>query len=155
MPEVDKNKARQIIQRRHMARRLAVQAIYQWQIAGHLTGELLDQFKTDRDYHKTDKDYFADIISTVVSSSAEFDAVLKPYLPRDIELIDEIERAVLRIAVHELKNHQEIPYKVVINEAIGLTKQFGAEGAYKFVNGVLDKVWSKLRPLETKTQTKK
>ena len=148
------NKARQVIQRRHMARRLAVQAIYQWQIAGHLTGELLDQFRTDRDYHKVDPDYFADIISSVVSTSGEFDAVLKPYLPRDIELIDEIERAVLRISVHELKNHPEVPYKVVINEAVGLVKQFGAVGAHKFVNGVLDKVWPALRPLEAKTAEK-
>ena len=153
MSKDEKNQARQIIQRRHMARRLAVQAIYQWQIAGHLTGELLDQFKTDRDYHKTDRDYFADLVSNIVSSSAEFDEILKPWLPRDIELIDEIERAVLRVAVHELKNHQEIPYKVVINEAIGLVKQFGAVGAHKFVNGVLDKVWPALRPLESNARS--
>ncbi len=139
-------------QRRHMARRLAVQAIYQWQITGHSLTELLAQFARDQDYRKADPDYFRSLIAGVIERQSEIDERLQPFLARDIELVDAIERATLRLAVEELSNHPETPYRVVLNEAIDLVKLFGAVGAHRFVNGVLEKLWRDLRPMEAKLQ---
>lgn len=141
-------------QRRHMARRLALQALYQWQMTGYSATEILDQFEKDRDYHKADAAFFDELVRGVISRQPELDGQLAAYLPRDIELIDAIERAVLRLAAYELATHQETPYRVVLNEAIGLTKVFGAVGAHKFVNGVLDKLWRQLRPMEARLEAK-
>ncbi|HGG59289.1 MAG TPA: transcription antitermination factor NusB [Gammaproteobacteria bacterium] len=139
-------------QRRHMARRLALQAIYQWQITGHSLNELMAQFSRDQDYPKADPDYFRSLVAGVLDNQPDIDEKLKPFLPRDIELVDAIERAMLRLAVEEFSSHPETPYRVVLNEAIDLVKLFGAVGAHRFINGVLEKLWRDLRPLEAKAQ---
>lgn len=141
---------RQNISRHHVARKLAMQAIYQWQLAGHSVGDILTQFSTDRDYHKADSEYFSLLVRSVLGEVDELDAQLQPFVTRRIEQVDPVERAILRIATFELTQRPEIPFRVVLNEAISLTKNFGAQDAYKFVNGVLDKSLSTFRPSEMK-----
>ena len=102
-----------------------------------------------KDMGKADMAYFQSLTKTVIDKVDEIDAELNPFLDRDAEHLDQIERAVLRMSVCELKNHPEVPYKVAVNEAVNICKKFGADQAHKFINGVLDQVGAKLRPEES------
>ncbi|MCL4119119.1 UNVERIFIED_CONTAM: hypothetical protein GTU68_003188 [Idotea baltica] len=97
---------------------------------------------------KADMAYFQALSKTVIEDVTTIDAALNPFLDRDAEHLDQIERAVLRMSTCELINQTEVPYKVAVNEAVNLSKKFGADQAHKFINGVLDKVGAKLRPTE-------
>jgi len=144
----EKAKSHKIFHQRHVSRKLAMQAIYQWQLGGQSAQEIVKQFRDDIDYSKSDRDYFASLAIQTIQGSGVLDELLKPYLDRDIERVDPIERAILRLAVNELREHQEIPYRVVLNEAISLAKKFGAQNACKYVNAVLDKILPQLRKSE-------
>lgn len=133
---------------RHKARRFAVQAIYQWQMAGAPIKEIQLQYLTEKDNTKFDTEYFGVLLNGVVEHQAEIDDLLTPFMSRTIHEVDPIERAVLRIASYELLHCLEVPYKVVLNEALDLTKTFGTSDGYKFVNGVLDKMARKTRAVE-------
>ncbi len=141
-----------LVQRRHSSRRLAMQALYQWQLTGHAIAEIFSQFREDIDYPKVDPEYFEELFRGVVTATDTLDDALKPYLSRPMEQVDPIERAVLRLAVYELSHRPDIPYRVVLNEAIGLARKFGAVDSFKFVNGVLDKAASTLRTVEIKAE---
>lgn len=136
------------IQRRHSARRLAMQAVYSWQLAGQSLPELLGHFRQDIDYPKADPEYFEELVTEVLEKAAELDELLSPYLSREIDQIDPVERAVLRLATFELRSRMDIPYRVVLDEAIGLARKFGATDGHKFVNAVLDKLVKNLRSME-------
>ena len=138
----------QVIHQRQAARRLAMQALYAWQLAGQDLSELLQQFQQDPDYSKTDKDYFATLVRGVVTNLDKLDAHLQPQLDRPLARIDPVELSILRLATFELEQQLDVPYKVVLNEAVSLTKKFGAMDAHKFVNGVLDKLVPTFRQLE-------
>lgn len=133
---------------RHKARRFTVQAIYQWQMSGTSANEIVQQFLAEKNNTMFDRDYFIDLVNGVINHSDELDHALTPYMSRTITEVDPIERAVLRIATYELIYCLEVPYKVVINEALDLTKMFGTSDGYKFVNGVLDKLAQQTRQLE-------
>ncbi|MGV6857638.1 MAG: transcription antitermination factor NusB [bacterium] len=137
-----------LVGRRHSSRRLALQALYQWQIAQQPIGDVLSQFREDIDYPKIDPEYFEELFRGVVTATDTLDGTLEPYMSRPMEQVDPIERAVLRLAVYELSNRPDIPYRVVLDEAIGLSRKFGAVDGFKFVNGVLDKAIPDLRKLE-------
>ncbi|RUM93888.1 MAG: transcription antitermination factor NusB [Thiothrix sp.] len=145
---VEKAKSPKIFHQRHVARKMALQAIYQWQLGGQSAESIVKQFHDDIDYPKSDASYFASLTIQTIQDCALLDEVLKSHLDRDIERVDPIERAVLRLAVNELREHHEIPYRVVLNEAISLAKTFGAQNAYKYVNAVLDEVLPQLRKSE-------
>jgi len=140
--------SQQAIHLRHAARRLAMQAVYAWELAGQDLPELLAQFAQDPDYQKTDQEYFATLVRGVVTDPDSVDEHLEPLLDRPLAQIDPVELAILRIAAFELSERMEVPYRVVLNEAVALTKKFGAAEAHKFVNGVLDKLVPHLRKLE-------
>ena len=123
---------------RTRARRRAVQAIYAWQLAGGDIRSLLAQFAHEQAIEVADLAYFEDLVRGVLAQQAELDAALAPWLDRGIEQVDPIERAVLRIAAYELRQRPDVPYRVVLNEAIESTKRFGAEHGHSYVNGVLD-----------------
>jgi N utilization substance protein B len=125
---------------RHWARRLAMQALYQWQLTGQNLCEIEAQFLDYEDMHKADIDYFRELLHRVPACLHELDAQLGAYLSRPINDVDPVERAILRNACYELMHRLDVPYRVVINEAVNLTKRFGAEQGHKFVNGVLDKL---------------
>ncbi|MGO4702778.1 transcription antitermination factor NusB [Dyella sp. 2RAB6] len=135
---------------RSRARRRALQALYAWQIGGSAMKAVIEQFQHEQDMEVADLDYFEDLLHGVERNLAAIDESLKPYVDREIEQIDPIERAALRMAAYELKYRPDVPYRVVINEAIEVTKRFGADHGHSYVNGVLDKLAVQLRSVEKK-----
>lgn len=133
---------------RRKARELAVQAIYSWQMSKNPVEQIELSIVTSNNMQKVDSDYFLEILRAVVRNSAELDIKIKPYLGRLPEELDPVEKAILRLATYELVERLDVPFKVVINEAIELAKSFGAEESHKFVNGVLDKAIKTLRKHE-------
>jgi len=130
---------------RHLARELAVQAVYSWQMSNNPVKQIELAIVTSNDMTKVDMEYFLELLRCVVKDCADLDKKIKPYLGRLPEELDPVEKAILRIATYELVGRIDVPYKVVINEAIELAKTFGAEESHKFVNGVLDKAIKTLR----------
>jgi transcription antitermination protein NusB len=139
-------------QKRSQARRHAVQAIYQWQMAGQNVNEIANQFLEEQELAAFEVPYFQDLLHGVPAHLHELDELLKPALDRAIESVDPVERAVLRLGVYELRYKPEIPYRVVINEAVELAKIFGAEQGHKYVNGVLDRVAKQTRAVEIQSK---
>ncbi len=135
---------------RKKARRYAMQGLYQWHLSGNQIADIELQFLETINEAKVDVEYFRDILVKTLVSIKELDELLIPYLDRKIDELNPVELAVLRLACFELKERVDVPYKVVINEALELTKTFGASEGHKFVNGILDKLARILRPLEVK-----
>jgi N utilization substance protein B len=133
---------------RARARRRALQALYQWQIGGGPMARIIEQFNEEQDMAIADGDYFSELLLGVESQLAELDAAIAPFADRRIDEIDVIERATLRLAAFELLHRLDVPYKVVLNEAIELARDFGAEGGHTYVNGVLDKLARRARSAE-------
>lgn len=130
---------------RSKARQFATQAIYQWQMTKDNVANIEHQFVTEQDFNDTDAVYFRDLLVGVSMNSTELDELMTPFLSRPMDDLDLVEKAILRLSTFELLKRQDVPYKVVINESIELAKDFGAEDSHKFVNGVLDKIVSKLQ----------
>lgn len=138
---------------RRMARHYAMQALYQWQMAGSSINAIEAEFRTDNDMSKVDVEYFHEIIHSVPEHLSELEEFFSPYLvERSLDELDAITRALLRMATYEFKFRIDVPYKVVINEAVALAKKFGAEDSHKFINGVLDKTAADLRALEVNAE---
>ncbi|MCK4609260.1 MAG: transcription antitermination factor NusB [Gammaproteobacteria bacterium] len=130
---------------RRKARRLALQAIYQWYFTNDEISELTAQFQKDCNPKKVDAPYLSELIAGVINHATSLDEQMLPFLDRNLADINPVELAVLRIAIYELIYRLEIPYKVIINEALELAKAFGAEASFKYINGVLDKVAKQIR----------
>lgn len=133
---------------RSRARRRALQALYAWQIGGSRMDAVIDQFRHEQDMEVADLEYFEDLLHGIERHVAVIDEAIKPYVDREVEQIDPIERAALRLATYELKYRPDVPYRVIINEAIEVTKRFGADHGHSYVNGVLDKLAGVLRTTE-------
>ena len=134
------------------ARKCAVQALYQWQMTGESLSRIEMNFLEEERLKGAQKNYFTEIFYGVPKQLNEIDEALAEFVDRPVEKIDPVERAVLRIAVYELINRLDTPYKVIINEGVNLAKCFGADGSHKYVNGVLDKVSQKKRAVEIKAK---
>ncbi|CAI0810186.1 transcription antitermination factor NusB [Serratia proteamaculans] len=130
---------------RRRARECAVQALYSWQLSKNDIADVEHQFLSEQDVKDVDIVYFRELLSGVAVNAGLLDSLMAPVLSRQLEELGQVERAVLRIALYELKMREDVPYKVAINEAIELAKTFGAEDSHKFVNGVLDKVAPSIR----------
>jgi len=139
---------------RARARRLALQALYQWQMAGQDLAAIEAQFLAEQDFSRADSDYFSVLLHGVPTSIDQLDEKIAPALSRPIDDVDPVERALLRLAVYELINRIDIPYRVVINESVELAKTFGADQGHKFINGVVDKLARELRATEVKAKEK-
>lgn len=138
---------------RRNARQFALQAIYSWQITkediANIEAQFLSNGKYDDEEHsakepslqapETDVEYFRDLLSGVVTNVTALDAKIRPYTSRPMQDLDMMELALLRLSMYEMTRRDDVPYKVVINEAIELAKVFAAEDSHKFINGVLDK----------------
>ncbi|MDR0183555.1 transcription antitermination factor NusB [Lysobacter arvi] len=135
---------------RSRARRRALQAVYAWQMSGSSAREVIAQFAHEQAKEQADLEYFEDLVRGVEANVEALDDALKPFLDRDIEQVDAIERAALRIAAYELRMRPDVPYRVVINEAIETVKRFGAEHGHTYVNGVLDHAAAQWRAPEVK-----
>ncbi|XOD70299.1 MAG: transcription antitermination factor NusB [Sodalis sp. (in: enterobacteria)] len=131
---------------RRRARECALQALYSWQLSQNDVANIKLQFLMDQDTSDVDVAYFCELYSGTARHAEELDMRMVPYLSRQLEELGQVEHAVLRIALFELSQRQDVPYKVSINEAIELAKTFGAKESYKFINGVLDKVAPVIRP---------
>ncbi|RDS82482.1 transcription antitermination factor NusB [Dyella psychrodurans] len=133
---------------RSRARRRALQALYAWQMSGSSMTSVIDQFRHEQDMEVADLEYFEDLLRGVEKHLDVLDEALKPYIDREVSQIDPIERAALRLAAYELQFRPDVPYRVIINEAIEVTKRFGADHGHSYVNGVLDKLAAQLRVTE-------
>jgi N utilization substance protein B len=133
---------------RSRARRRALQALYAWQLSSSPVERVIEQFRAEQDMEIADLEYFEALVRGVVQHADELDAVLSKFIDRPIAQVDPIERAVLRIAGYELAHRPDVPYRVVINEAIETTKRFGAEHGHTYVNGVLDRAAAQWRAQE-------
>jgi len=133
---------------RARARRFALQALYQWDLSGTALHDIRNQFLESEDFSKTDQDYFIELFNNVTKEVDIIDNNISKYSDCPLPRLDPVERAILRIAFYELVYRPDIPYRVVINEAVQLTRKFGAEQGHAFVNGVLDKAAHTLRSIE-------
>ncbi|MCF6219407.1 MAG: transcription antitermination factor NusB [Gammaproteobacteria bacterium] len=133
---------------RSLARRCAIQALYTWQLTGNELAVIDNDFRTEHDMSGVEIKYFQEILHQVVLHKGELDDHLALLLDRPIGEVDPVERAILRMGVYELEFRLDVPYRVVINEAVELAKTFGAEHGHKYVNGILDGVAKKLRSAE-------
>jgi transcription antitermination protein NusB len=133
---------------RARARKRALQAIYQWQINRLPASTIVAQFEEEQDMAIADREYFRALVEGVARNADALDAQLATVVDRALEHVDAIERAVLRLAAYELLHRPDVPYKVVINEAVELARDFGAVGGHSYVNGVVDKLAQQLRAAE-------
>ena len=134
--------------RRTRARRAVLQALYQWQLSGQTPNEVEAQFVAEQPLEHVDVDYFQLLLRNIPIHIVELDDVLSPSLDRPVSQLDPIEKAILRIGAFELVHRPEVPWRVVINEAVELAKSFGAEQSHKYVNGILDKLAHQQRSAE-------
>ena len=141
------DKARFIKKRRH-ARDKAMQALYQWQISGEDLDWIRDHYQQDQGVATGDEEYFLELLYQIPARVDELDKIYRKYVTNFVDHIDPIETSILRIATYEFQQHLEIPYKVVINEAVNLAHDYGADDSHKFVNGVLDPLSAELRKIE-------
>ena len=131
--------------RRGRTRELLVQALYQMQIAGHDGDELLRQFHERPEFKQVEATYFDKAINGICGSLSEFDEIIAGYADRPVAQLDPVERSILLLGIFELKDRADIPFRVVINEAVNLSKRFGASDGHKFINALLDRAAPDLR----------
>ena len=139
--------------KRTLARSQAVQAIYRWQVTGDNVSDIVNDFLTEQDNGKFDVDYFRSLVSAVPGNLDELDKLISPLLDRNVESVDLVERAILRLGTYELWKNLDVPYRVVINEYVELAKVFGADQGHKYINGVLDNLAKSLRTIEVKAKS--
>lgn len=133
---------------RHRARELALQGVYQWRLTGGESAQIEKQIQSEKKLGRYDKALFSKLLGGVLSRHADIEALLTPHLDRPLAELSPVEFAVLLLGAFELSQSLEVPYKVVINEAVELAKSFGGTDGHKYVNGVLDKLAPKLRAPE-------
>lgn len=134
---------------RQKARHFAVQALYQWILAGSSPAQIEAEFRSDNDMSGVDTAYFHELLFVTVARSAALDSTFLPHLDRALHELDPVTLAQLRLASYELQQRPDVPWRVVIEEAVRLSRKFGPTDGYKFINGVLDKLARDLRPAET------
>jgi N utilization substance protein B len=137
---------------RGKSRRLAMQAIYQWQMTGDSITGIKQQFFDENNSSKIDTEYFSELVSGVAANLSDLDGLLEKYMTRTIESVDPVERAILRLGTYEFVNRPDVPYRVVLNEAVNIAKEFCAEKSHAFVNAVLDKVAKEIRHIEVQAK---
>jgi transcription antitermination protein NusB len=125
-----------------------MQALYQWQLNALPSLDVVNQYLADDEAKGADHDYFTEIVTTVIDQYAAFDELISAEIDRPIAQIDPTEHAILWVGSYELRDRLDVPYRVVINEGVELTKRFGATDAHKYINAVLDKIARKLRAAE-------
>lgn len=133
---------------RSVARKLLMQALYEWQLNHQPWQDLYNQYLASEDMKRADPQYFRELIEAIVADHEDLDRQLQAFVDRPLEGLDPIEHAVLLIGLYELRSRPEVPYRVAISEGVGLTKRFGATDGHKFVNAVLDKAATALRHAE-------
>ena len=134
--------------RRRKARHYGLQALYQWTLSGASPSDIEAEFRVDNDFQHTDGEYFNALLCGVIADVEALELVFEPALDRGLDDLDPIERNLLRLGTFELRDRIDVPYKVVISEAVALAKKFGATDSHRYINGVLDKISRELRTVE-------
>ena len=137
-----------LISGKRKARKFALQALYQWLMSGSELQEIEAQFRTIKNMDKVDCDYFCRLLYGVPENVQQLEEKLQPFLDREIKGLNPIELTTLRIGAFELLHCPEIPYKVVLDESISLTKEFGSQDGHRYVNGVLNNLAQDARSVE-------
>ena len=133
---------------RHRARELVMQGIYQWRISGTEASDIEKSMQDEKNLGRYDKPMFSKLLRGVLAHHEELEALLGPNLDRPLDELSTVEFSVLLLAAYEFSQQPDVPYKVVINEAVELAKTFGGTDGHKYVNGVLDKLAPKVRAVE-------
>ena len=133
---------------RHRARRLVLQGLYEWQISENNINEIEVNLLLENTQRVFDQEYFHQSLHEISAQVSDLDELLSPYLDRSLQEITPVELAILRMGAYELKQRIDVPYKVVLNEAVELCKVFGATESHKYINGILDKLAQQLRKEE-------
>lgn len=133
---------------RRKARHFGLQALYQWTLSGASATDIEAEFRVDNDFQHTDGEYFSAVLRGVTADVGAIEELFSPALDRALDELDPIERNLLRLGTFELRDRIDVPYKVVISEAVALAKKFGATESHKYINGVLDKIARELRTVE-------
>lgn len=133
---------------RQKARHYAVQAMYQWILAGAPANEIEAEYRADNDMSAVDVEYFHDVLSGTIRQCSELDAIFTPLLDRELRSLDPLTLGQLRLSTYEFRMRQDVPWLVILDEAIRLSKKFGPIDSFKYLNGVLEKVAHLLRPTE-------
>jgi len=136
------------VRARSQARKLAMQALYQWQMTGQSAAEITRQFAEDEQVTGAEDEYFRELVNAVVAGHEELDLLLAKHVDRPLTQLDPVEHAILLMGLYELERRLEVPYRVVINEAVELARRFGATDGHKYVNAVLDRAARDLRQAE-------
>jgi N utilization substance protein B len=139
---------KQAIRAKQKARQLLVQALYQWGMADTPIAEIESQFHAVHDMSRVDAPYFKEILYGVATSLTEIETTLRPFLDRNIESLNPVEAAVLRMGTYELLFCLEIPYRIVLDEAVSLAKRYGSQDGHRYVNGVLHHLAKQVRAIE-------
>jgi len=134
---------------RHRAREFALQGLYQWLLNNEPASTVVSHIRNAHGFDKADGEYFTELLNGAIAQSVELRETLAPTVDRPIAELSPVEHAVLLLGAWELKNKREIPYRVVINEAVEVAKSFGGIDGHKYVNGVLDRLAGRLRPEES------
>lgn len=137
---------------RHRAREFALQGIYQWLLNNEDSGVIDAHIREAHGFDKADREHFDALLHGAINQSIQLREEFAPFIDRGIAELSPIEHAALLIGAYEMKNHIEIPYRVIINEAVELTKSFGGQDGHKYVNGVLDKLATRLRAVEVESK---
>ena len=137
---------------RRRAREFALQGLYQWQVSGNDEAAIEAQLRGSDDFDKADRDFFVGLLRGVLAQKAVLQELLQAHLDRPFSELSPVESSVLLAGAYELANFPQTPYRVIINEAIELAKSFGGTDGHKYVNGVLDKLAFKLRPVEVEAK---
>src|SRR5450830_850429 len=140
---------------RHRAREFALQGLYQWLLNNEDATTVVNNIRAAHGFEKADGDHFAALLYGAIKDSVSLREAIAPVLDRRVDELSPIEHGVLLLGAYELKNNLDIPYRVVINEAVELTKSFGGIDGHKYVNGVLDKLAPKLRAEEVAADTRR
>ena len=130
---------------RSRARRAALQAIYQWQMTAQALEIISAQFRDDKSWKRIDEQMFSSLLYGVAANVTTLDESLMPILDRPVAQLDPVERAILRMGAFELTHREDVPWRVIINEYVGLAREFGAEQSHKYVNGILDNLARRTR----------
>jgi len=135
---------------RRRSREFALQGLYQWRLTRADPAAIARQLAEARGFDKIDEVYFRDLLEGTVAAAEELERVIAPHLDREVERLSPVERSILLLAAYELARHPEVPFRVVVNEAVELAKAYGGTDGYRFVNGVLDKLAARVREAEVK-----
>lgn len=135
---------------RHRSREFALQGLYQWRLTKGDPATIARQLGEARGFEKIDAAYFRDLLEGTIAAAAELERDIEPLLDRELDRLSPVERCILLLGGYELVHHPEVPFRVVVSEAVELAKSYGGTDGYRFVNGVLDKLAARFRETEVK-----